>query len=134
LSNVSRVTFGSKAATIVHKIPSYVEVVQPVGVAGSTVVVTVTDPNGSATTSFTYDAAPVIAGVIVAFNQVVISGANFIDPPITVWFGSKEALGATVTVQSVTSILVTHLPPGVTLPTTVTVKTRNGASAAYTIG
>jgi len=135
LTGASSVTFGGAAATLGANNGTSLTVTAPSHAAGS-VTVQVTTPGGSATTSYTYDAAnaPSItslspsSGPTTGGQTVTISGANF-GSGNTVAFGG---VAATILTGTATSISV-KTPPHAAGTVSVTVTMSSGvASADYT--
>jgi hypothetical protein len=110
LSGVTSVSFGGTAATLGTNTSTSIIVTTPAHTAGG-VVVTLTNPGGTATTNFTYDAPNVPAitsitpshGPAAGGTALTIAGAN-LSGATSVVFGSTNA---TITANTATSLSVT---------------------------
>lgn len=134
LATVTSVRFGATVAAIVRKSATSLTVTAPGGAAGAATV-TVFNPDGQATGSYTYDAAPPSVsslapnrGPIAGGTTVVIAGTN-LATVTSVRFGAMTAaiVGKTSTAVTVTA------PGGAAGVTTVTVSNPDGqATSSYT--
>jgi hypothetical protein len=139
LDTVSGVTVGGKAATLGAKTATSVAITTPAGAAAGSAPVVVTNPDGTASSSFTYDPkivnAPTVTsiapnhGPLAGGNATVITGTN-LDAVTSVTIGGKAAtLGA----KSATSLTVTV--PAATTAGAATVSVTNpdgSATSSYT--
>jgi PKD repeat protein len=134
LANATSVTFGSSLATIINNTATTINTTAPASSSAGPVLVTVTTPGGTATTSYTYVAAPSVtliapsSGPTSGGTLVNITGTNLVGAT-SVTFGSSSA---TITGNTATTINTTA-PAGTAGTVTVTVTTPNGTSmASYT--
>ncbi len=133
LAGATSVTFGANAATILGSDATHVFGLTPAGMAAGPVTVTVTTPNGSATTTFTYFVAPPApivtsntpgSGTVAGGTSVTMAGSN-LGGVVAVLF---NGVPGTITSNTGSSLVVTT-PAGTVGSAPVTLVTASGTSA-----